>query len=116
IKFYKREEQIKKNIVVDEIKTKASVIAKELRQTKEVETLDIEGVLEQIRVNAKEDEVEVINQIISIYKKLKVAAVVSDNELIKEFLKDNFTVQDHIDAWSFESDLKRAMLTDLTIY
>ena len=116
IKFYKREEQIKKNIVVDEIKTKASVIAKELRQTKEVETLDIEGLLEQIRVNAKEDEVEVINQIIGIYKKLKVAAVVSDNELIKEFLKDNFTVQDHIDTWSFESDLKRAMLTDLTIY
>ena len=79
IKFYKREEQIKKNIVVDEIKTKASVIDKELRQTKDVETLVFEGLLEQIRVNAKEDEVEVINQIIGIYKKLKVAAVVSDN-------------------------------------
>ena len=71
IKFYEKEKQAKQNIIADEINTKASELAKALREPQEFEVTNISEILKQIKDNSTEPELEVIEKIIIIYNELK---------------------------------------------
>ncbi len=116
IKFYEKEKQAKQNIIADEINTKASELAKALREPQEFEVTNISEILKQIKDNSTEPELEVIEKIIIIYNELKDSTEINNNELLKGFLTDAYEIQDHIDIWNLESDAKSAILTDLVLY
>ena len=82
IKFYEKKKQAKQNIIADEINTKASELAKTLREPQEFEVTNISEILKQIKDNSTEPELEVIEKISDISTRMIV------NKVSLKFKKD----------------------------
>ena len=86
IQFYEKEKQAKQNIIADEINTKASELAKALREPQEFEVTNISEILKQIKDNSTEPELEVIEKIIINYNKHKEEILNIFKEIIKVYI------------------------------